>query len=68
VLEVAGISNALSKSLGSTNKINIAYATLEALQSVVPASKWLTRQNEADKAKKAPSKKAAASTQVKGDK
>lgn len=46
VLEVAGISNVLSKSLGSTNKINIAYATLEALQSVEPADKWLTRQNE----------------------
>lgn len=46
VLEVAGISNALSKSLGSSNKINIAYATLEALQSVEPADKWLTRQGE----------------------
>lgn len=53
VLEVAGISNALSKSLGSTNKINIAYATLEALQSVEPADKWITRQGE----KKAVSKK-----------
>lgn len=44
VLEVAGVTDALSKSLGSTNKINIAYATLAALQSVVPADKWLTRQ------------------------
>ncbi len=55
ILEVAGISNALSKSLGSTNKINTAYATLEALQSIVPAKQWLTRQNAAKKpaAKKA---------------
>lgn len=55
ILEVSGISNALSKSLGSTNKINIAYATLAALQSVEPASKWLTRQSE----EKAPAKKKA---------
>jgi len=43
VLEVAGVSNALSKSLGSTNKTNTAYATLEALQSIEPANKWVTR-------------------------
>jgi small subunit ribosomal protein S5 len=42
ILEVAGISNALSKSLGSTNKANTAYATIAALQSVVPANKWIT--------------------------
>lgn len=49
VLEVAGISNALSKSLGSTNKINTAYATLAALTSIEPAKNWLTRQNQAKK-------------------
>ncbi len=43
VLEVAGVSNALSKSLGSTNKINTAYATLEALKSMESADKWVTR-------------------------
>ncbi len=42
ILEVAGIKNALSKSLGSTNKANTAYATLAAIDSVVPASKWVT--------------------------
>lgn len=51
VLEVAGISNALSKSLGSTNKINTAYATMAALTSVEPAKNWLTRQNAAKSAK-----------------
>ena len=45
VLEVAGVSNALSKSLGSTNKTNTAYATIAALNSLVPASKWITRTN-----------------------
>lgn len=42
ILEVAGVSNALSKSLGSTNKANTAYATIAALQSVVPAKQWIT--------------------------
>jgi small subunit ribosomal protein S5 len=54
VLEVTGVSNALSKSLGSANKINIAYATIEALKNVEPASKWITTQNAP---KKAPAKK-----------
>ncbi|HTB48832.1 MAG TPA: 30S ribosomal protein S5 [Verrucomicrobiae bacterium] len=42
VLEVAGVKNALSKSLGSSNKTNTAYATIAALQSLVPANKWVT--------------------------
>lgn len=46
VLEVAGVSNALSKSLGSNNKTNAAYATIAALQLLVPAEKWVTRRGE----------------------
>ncbi len=42
VLEVAGIKNALSKSLGSSNKINVAYATVKALQLVEPKTNWVT--------------------------
>ena len=45
ILEVAGVSNALSKSLGSSNKINTAYATVEALKNVETADKWITRRN-----------------------
>lgn len=56
VLEVAGVSNILSKSLGSTNKVNTAYATITALTNIETANKWVTR-------KSAP--KAKASTQVK---
>ena len=55
VLEVAGVSNALSKSIGSSNKINTAYATLEALQLMQTADKWVTRSGSA----KQPAKKAA---------
>lgn len=67
VLEVAGVSNALSKSLGSANKINTAYATLEALKTMESAKNWITRRDvkppAAEKpkaeAKKAPAKAAA---------
>lgn len=42
VLEVAGVNNALSKSLGSSNKTNTAYATLAALQRIEPVKHWVT--------------------------
>jgi len=45
ILEVAGVKNALSKSIGSSNKTNIAYATIDALDSLVPASEWVTTKN-----------------------
>lgn len=50
VLEVAGVQNVLSKSLGSSNKINTAYATIKALEELVPRSRWVT--TVADKATK----------------
>ena len=65
ILEVTGIHNALSKSLGSTNKANTAYATVEALRMIVPREQWLTtekRQSTAEKkvAKEVKPKAAAA--------
>lgn len=59
VLEVAGVKNALSKSLGSTNKTNTAYATVAALDSLVPASKWITRTNTKKSASKVSKKETA---------
>jgi small subunit ribosomal protein S5 len=65
ILEVAGISNVLSKSLGSTNKANTAYATIEALRQIVPREQWVTTKLEAKPA----TKKAAAKSEPKeGDK
>jgi len=61
VLEVAGIKNALSKSLGSSNKINVAYATVEALKLVETKDKWVSTKNAA---KKAPVKKAINAAKV----
>lgn len=53
VIGVTGIRNMLSKSLGSTNKVNIAYATIEALRSQVPRDQWLGAEKKAPKAPKA---------------
>jgi len=65
VLEVAGVSNALSKSLGSSNKTNIAYATIAALQALEPSKNWVTTKTVA--AKK-PEKKATAKVAKKEEK
>lgn len=53
VINVTGIRNMLSKSLGSTNKVNIAYATIEALRSQVPRDQWLGAEKKAPKVTKA---------------
>jgi small subunit ribosomal protein S5 len=49
ILDVAGVKNVLSKSLGSTNKTNTAYATIAALQSLVPAKNWVTSRPQTPK-------------------
>jgi small subunit ribosomal protein S5 len=51
VLEVAGYSNALSKSLGSSNKINSAYATLEALKLIETSDSWVVKPIKANQVK-----------------
>lgn len=64
ILEVAGVKNILSKSLGSTNKANTAYATIEALRNIVAADKWVTapmlKAARDERAKAAVTKKAPA--------
>jgi small subunit ribosomal protein S5 len=62
VLEVAGVKNVLSKSLGSTNKINTAYATLAALDTLVLSKNWITTgQNQKNASKAAVADKVAKS-------
>lgn len=63
ILNVTGVHNVLSKSLGSTNKVNAAYATLEALAQLKPKSEWTTTTESPSKTatKKAAPKKEVAS-------
>ena len=49
VIGVTGIRNLLSKSLGSTNKVNIAYATVEALSNLVPREQWISTEKKTKK-------------------
>ncbi len=56
VLEAVGIKDILSKSLGSSNKINTAYATVQALQSLVGADKWIRPTTKTKKAVKSSTK------------
>jgi small subunit ribosomal protein S5 len=52
IIGVTGIRNMLSKSLGSTNKVNIAYATIEALRTLVPRDEWINSTKKKPAAKK----------------
>ena len=68
ILEISGVSNVLSKSLGSANNTNVAYATVKALQSLVPSRYWVTKSKPQAAVKPAPKaapKKAATKTKAK---
>ena len=40
IMGLTGVKNLISKSLGSTNKVNIAYAVIDGLKAQVPRSQW----------------------------
>ena len=56
IIGLTGVKNLISKSLGSTNKVNIAYAVIEGLRAQVPRSEWETTKIKGA-TKKAPAKK-----------
>ncbi|MBP9738406.1 30S ribosomal protein S5 [Candidatus Saccharibacteria bacterium] len=64
ILNVTGVHNVLSKSLGSSNKVNTAYATINALKQLKAQSEWVTTD---EKPKKASAKKATVATPVKDE-
>ncbi|HUC96357.1 MAG TPA: 30S ribosomal protein S5 [Candidatus Saccharimonadales bacterium] len=67
IIGVTGIRDILTKSLGSTNKVNIAYATIEALRSLVPKSEWLHAPSQKLAVKK-PAEKMATTEEKTNDK
>ena len=42
IIGLTGVKNLISKSLGSTNKVNIAYAVIEGLKQQTPRAEWET--------------------------
>jgi len=58
MMGLTGAHNLLSKSLGSTNKVNSAYAVVAALKMLVPKEEWVTTKNAPKPAKKAAAKEA----------
>ncbi|HSX28717.1 MAG TPA: 30S ribosomal protein S5 [Candidatus Saccharimonadales bacterium] len=56
MMGLTGAHNLLSKSLGSTNKVNTAYAVIAALQMLVPREEWITTKNAPKATKKVAAK------------
>ncbi len=40
IIGLTGVKNLISKSLGSANKVNVAYAVIKGLKAQVPRSEW----------------------------
>lgn len=60
IMGLTGVKNLISKSLGSTNKVNIAYAVIEGLRAQVPRNEWTGVKSDKAAAKPAKAEKAEA--------
>ena len=64
IVGLTGVKNLISKSLGSSNKVNVAYAVIEALSQQTPRKDWtgakVEKAAEKPAAKKVTTKKATA--------
>lgn len=66
IMGLTGVKNLISKSLGSTNKVNIAYAVIEGLKQQTPRSEWTGNEGKkAEKAEKPAEKKPATKKETK---
>ncbi len=57
IIGLTGVKNLISKSLGSTNKVNIAYAVIDGLREQTPRAEWTTTAAKATKSSKPSAKK-----------
>ncbi len=62
IVGLTGVKNLISKSLGSTNKVNIAYAVIEGLKAQTPRAEWETTKAKGQAAKSAKAPKEAKGT------
>ncbi len=58
IVGLTGIKNLISKSLGSTNKVNIAYAVIDGLKAQVPRNEWVGAKSGEQAVEKKAEKKA----------
>ncbi|MBR2587094.1 30S ribosomal protein S5 [Candidatus Saccharibacteria bacterium] len=65
IIGLTGVKNLISKSLGSTNKVNIAYAVLEGLRQQTPRKEWTTTALKASEPKAAKVEKTEKKAEVK---
>ncbi len=65
IIGLTGVKNLISKSLGSTNKVNIAYAVLEGLRQQTPRKDWTTTALKASEPKEAKAEAKPAKTVAK---
>ncbi|UCH78445.1 MAG: 30S ribosomal protein S5 [Candidatus Coatesbacteria bacterium] len=66
VMELAGVQNVLTKSLGSNNPHNVLAATVEALQSLIAPEEAAVRRGETPRPKKKAAPSAEAAEEEKG--
>ena len=68
IIGLTGVKNLISKSLGSTNKVNIAYAVVEGLKQQTPRSKWVANEGKPMPAPKAEKAEKATKAETKAEK
>ena len=66
IVGLTGVKNLISKSLGSSNKVNVAYAVIEALRQQTPRKEWTgTKASKASETEKPAEKKTAKKAEAK---
>ncbi len=64
IIGLTGVKNLISKSLGSSNKVNVAYAVIEALKQQTPRKNWVGAKAEKAEVKSEPKAKKADETKT----